>query len=248
MKLALKLSRLRNERLSAVDGLRTLTKMQANRVNRQFSVYALAVTVLLTAAPAFAPAVDPPNFSGVWLATSPRSMLGANRPELTPRAQMDLDAFDPLDDPVIRCVMPTFPRSGFAIYPFEIIQTESMLVFLYESFGMIRRIYMDERQSPNYLPLARRGYSVGRWEEDELVINTTHVAPGLITGGGLRQYGDVSVVERYRLVDESRGLEAEVIVTAPESFAGPWIRSFTWELDPDGMIYESVCDPADRRF
>ena len=248
MKLAPKLSKLRNARRPAANDLRTLTAMQIDRVNRQLSICALAVIGLLAAVPAFAPAVDPPNFSGVWLATSPRSVLGANWPELTPRAQMDLDAFDPLDDPVIRCVMPTFPRSGFAIYPFEIVQTESMIVFLYESFGMIRRIYMDERQPPNYLPLARRGYSVGRWEEDELVIDTTHVAPGLITGGGLRQYGDVSVVERYRLIDESRGLEAEVIVTAPESFAGSWIRSFTWELDPDGMIYESVCDPADRRF
>ena len=74
------------------------------------------------------------------------------------------------------------------------------------------------------------------------------VAPGLLSGSGIRQYGDVSVIERYRLVDEGRGLEAEVTITAPETFDGPWTRSFTWELDPEGMIFESICDPDDRRF
>ena len=43
-------------------------------------------------------------------------------------------------------------------------------------------------------------------------------------------------------------LEMDVTITAPETFSVPWMRSFTWELDPDGIIYESVCDPADSRF
>ena len=193
-------------------------------------------------------AAERPDFSGVWLATSQRSAGGENRPVLTARAQADLDAFDPLDDPVIRCVPPGFPRSGLIIYPFEIVQRDDMVVFLYESFGMIRRIYMDGRELPDYLPPAISGYSAGQWDGDELVVETTGVAPGLLSGGGIRQYGDVSVVERYRLVEEGRGLEAGVTITAPETFVGPWTRSFTWELDAGGMIFESICDPEDRRF
>ena len=193
-------------------------------------------------------AAHPPDLGGVWLATSPRSAGGANRPALTPGAQADLDAFDPLDDPVIRCVPPGFPRSGLIIYPFEIVQSDDMLVFLYESFGTVRRIYMDDREFPDYLPPAISGYSTGSWDGDELVVETTGVAPGLLSGGGIRQYGDVSVIERYRLVDEDRGLELDVTVTAPGTFVESWTRSFTWELDPDGMIFESICDPDDRRF
>lgn len=191
---------------------------------------------------------DPPDMGGVWLATSPRSAGGENRPALTDRATADLDAFDPLNDPVIRCVPPGFPRSGLIIYPFEIVQTDDMLVFLYESFGTVRRIYMDGRETPDYLPPAISGYSTGRWDQDVLVVETTRVAPGLLSGGGVRQYGDVSVIERYRLVDEGRGLEADVTVTAPGTFVESWTRSFTWELDPGGMIFESICDPDDRRF
>ena len=208
---------------------------------------AALLTVWVTASPQNQ-AAYPPDFSGVWLATSPRSAGGENRPALTARAQVDLDAFDPLDDPVIRCVPPGFPRSGLIIYPFEIVQADEMVVFLYESFGMIRRIYMDGRELPDYLPPAISGYSSGRWDGDELVVETIGVAPGLLSGGGIRQYGDVSVVERYRMVDEGRGLEADVTITAPETFVGPWTRSFTWELDAEGMIFESVCDPDDSRF
>ena len=42
-----------------------------------------------------------PDMSGVWLATSPRSVFNENRPELTPRAKTALETFDPRRDPVI---------------------------------------------------------------------------------------------------------------------------------------------------
>jgi hypothetical protein len=205
----------------------------------------LATVLTLAVPPASA---QIPDLSGVWLATSPRSMIAGNMPELSARARADVEAFDPLEDPVIRCVMPGFPRSGLIIYPFEIVQTPTLLVFLYENFGMVRRIYLDGRQPPAYWPPARMGFSVGRWEGSELVVETSRIAAGLLTGTGVRQYGDVSVVERYRLGDDGLTLEADVTITAPATFSEPWSRRLTWERDPDGMIYEAVCDPADSRF
>lgn len=192
--------------------------------------------------------VETPDFSGVWLATSPRSIATEGRPELTPRAQADLEQFDPLQDPVIRCVTPGFPRSGLIIYPFEIVQTEKMILFLYESFGMVRRIYMDGRPLSDVVPAGTTGFSSGHWEGNDLIIETKNLAEGLLDGTGLRQYGDVSVIERYRMSDDGNALEAEVTITAPETFKTSWTRRFTWDRDPGGMIYESVCDPADSRF
>jgi hypothetical protein len=218
-----------------------------SRMNRSVlgSTLGPLVCVGFLAAPSAASAAD---FSGVWLATTPRSSIGANQPELTPRARADLDSFDPLSDPVIRCVPPGFPRTGLVIYPFEIVQTEELVVFLYEVFGMVRRIRIDGGPPPDYLPPVRTGYSVGHWEQDELVIDTTHVESGLLTGGGVAQYGDASVFERYRLSEDGQTLAAEVTITAPETFVAPWTRHFTWELDPDGMIFDAPCDPADSRF
>lgn len=188
-----------------------------------------------------------PDLSGIWQATTPRSILTENMPSLTAQAQADFDAFDPLSDPIIRCVTPGFPRSGLIIYPFEIVQTDSMILFLYESFGMTRRIYLDGRDAPDYLPPSRMGYSLGHWEQNELVIETINFAPGLLDGAGRQQYGDLSVIEHYRLTEDGN-LEADVEITAAQTFTSPWLRQFSWEPDPEGMIFESVCDPADSRF
>jgi hypothetical protein len=229
--------------------LNTRTRaVSAGAVTAGLMRFAVCAGLMTIATAMSAKAAEPPDLSGIWLATSPRSIITADLPELTPRARADIESFDPLDDPVIRCVMPGFPRSGMVIYPFEIVQTEDMLVFLYEHFGMVRRIYMDGRSPPDYLPPARMGFSVGHWEGEELVVETTHIAAGLLSGAGLRQYGDVSVVERYRLVDNGRRLETDITITAPQTFLTPWARRMTWEHDPDGLIFEAVCDPADSRF
>lgn len=199
-------------------------------------------------APLLATAQPAPDFTGVWLPTSSRSGGGDPMPALTARAQTDLDNYDPLSDPVIRCVPPGFPRSGPIIYPMQIVQTDALILFLYETFGMIRRVYMDGRTMPAYLPPSLMGFSVGHFEGDELVIETQNYAPGLIVSRGISQYGDLSLVERYRLLDDGAGLEGDVYITAPQTFTATWRRHYTWELDPDGMIFESICDPADSRF
>ena len=205
---------------------------------RETKVYVAAVLLIFTQATAAQAVAD---FTGVWTATSPRGGGGEPMPALTARAQADLATFDPLTDPVIRCVPPGFPRSGSIIYPLQIVQTDTLILFLYETFGMIRRIYMDGRTMPDYWPPSLMGFSVGRFEGDELVIETTNHAPGVLVSRGVFQYGDVSVVERYRLVDEGRGLAGDVYITAPETFEGTWLRQYTWELDPDGVIFESIC-------
>jgi len=220
------------------------------RPGRKYSLgrSAARAAALLLACTAAAMAQSVPDFTGVWTATSPRGGGGEPMPALTERAQADLDAFDALTDPVIRCVPPGFPRSGSIIYPLQIVQTEALILFLYENFGMIRRIYMDGRTMPEYWPPSLMGFSIGRFDGDELVIETTNHAPGILVSRGVLQYGDVAVIERYRLVDEGQGLEGDVYITAPETFEDTWLRQYTWALDSGGMIFESICDPADSRF
>ncbi len=207
-----------------------------------------ALLATLLAGPGMAQTDRGASMSGVWLSTTPRGGLGGSRPALTPRAQADLDTFDPVQDPVIRCVAPGFPRTGAGVYPWEIVQTPDMILFLYEAFGMVRRIFLDRREPPEYFPPGLMGFSVGHWEGNELVVRTTHYAPGLLTGSGIRQYGDMVVDERYRILEDGQVLEGEVTITAPGTFDGSWTRRYTWELDPDGMIFEAICDPADSRF
>jgi hypothetical protein len=77
------------------------------------------------------------------------------------------------------------------------------------TLGMIRRIYTNGRPMPGYLPPSLMGFSLGHFEGAELVIETTNYAPGILVSRGVFQYGDMSAVERYRLVDDDRGLEGD---------------------------------------
>jgi hypothetical protein len=159
------------------------------------ALFAVAAWSLLSvlAVPVAGLAQGPPDLAGVWLATSPRGGGGAPIPKLTARAAADRAAYDPLSDPVIRCVPPGFPRSGPTIYPLEFVQTGTLILIIYETFGMIRHIYMDGRPVPDYLPPSLMGFSQGHWDGDELVIETTHYAPGLLVSDGTLQYGDMTV-------------------------------------------------------
>ncbi|GIT14992.1 MAG: hypothetical protein CM1200mP36_07480 [Gammaproteobacteria bacterium] len=80
------------------------------------------------------------------------------------------------------------------------------------------------------------------------MVHTTHIAPGLMSGAGLRQYGESLSWSVTGLVDEGRGLVPEFPHTAPETFAEPRGSFHLGASFRRGMIYESVCDPADRRF
>ncbi|HVY64131.1 MAG TPA: hypothetical protein VHH11_04840 [Gammaproteobacteria bacterium] len=58
-------------------------------------------------------------------------------------------------------------------YPIEIVQTESRLVMLAELEMQVRRVFLDGRPHPtDYLPTGV-GHSVGHWEGNQLVIDTT---------------------------------------------------------------------------
>src|SRR5690606_530327 len=84
--------------------------------------------------------------------------------------------------------------------PRKIIQTADVIVILYEASMGIRQIFTDGETRPVNDPQPWwYGYSVGRWEGDELVVETT----GLRDDGWLDVFGTprtdaATVTERFR--------------------------------------------------
>jgi hypothetical protein len=58
-------------------------------------------------------------------------------------------------------------------YPIEIVQHESRLVMLAELEMQVRRVYLDGRPHPDDFLTTGVGHSVGTWDGDTLVIDTT---------------------------------------------------------------------------
>jgi hypothetical protein len=73
--------------------------------------------------------------------------------------------------PEIKCYLPGIPRATYMPYPFQIFHNADALFFNYEYAGATRNIHLTDPGPP---PIdSWMGQSVGSWENDTLVIETT---------------------------------------------------------------------------
>ena len=77
------------------------------------------------------------------------------------------------DDPTANCIVGGVPRSDLVGYPFKILQVPGMVAILYEAVHSYRQIFTDGRALPVDPNPTWFGYSVGHWDGDTLVVETT---------------------------------------------------------------------------
>ena len=73
-------------------------------------------------------------------------------------------------DPILHCDPVSIPRIYWSIHPFEIIQIPGRILMYFEEFHTIREIWMDGRAFPKDLDPTWLGYSIGRWDGNDLVV------------------------------------------------------------------------------
>lgn len=164
-------------------------------------------------------------------------------PTLTQAGQARLDAYTEADDPGLKCLVPGVPLGVYNPYPLEIIEQNHQIVFLYEHFHMVRRIYMDGREADEYQPHALTGFSTGHWEGDTLVVKTTHLIGDLVRNNGMPFSGPSGgqMIEHYRRDGDT--LIFDTIVHDTENYEAAYVIKGRQILNPDGMIYEYECYP-----
>ena len=98
----------------------------------------------------------------------------ANYP-LTETAAAFLEAYDPLtDDPLLNCGLKGTPAIMSNPYPMEFHDRGDTIELHLEEYDTVRTIYMNPATTPAPTP-SIHGHSVGRWEGDTLVVDTTHM-------------------------------------------------------------------------
>ena len=132
-------------------------------------------------APAPRTADGKPDISGLW---QPAAILigdiAANLPPSSvpfqPWAEKlykERRANDGRDDPTANCIVGGVPRSDLVPYPFKILQEKDLVVILYEAVHSYRQIFADGRKFPGDMNPSWFGYSIGRWDKDTFVVETT---------------------------------------------------------------------------
>ena len=107
------------------------------------------------------------------------------------------------DDPEARCLPPGVPRMSTTPYPWTIVQTPKLIVIVYEGGAHIwRKIFLDGRVHDPNVQDTWLGDSIGRWENDTLVVET--VGQNDVTwldAAGVPHSTAMKVIERIRRPD-----------------------------------------------
>lgn len=211
--------------------LYTLSSFVSRTANQRGLLLGGILSVFVAASsPASGQGTAQPDFSGVWFVVQisgppgQSTSFGGGDGSLSDegrriveayRSQFDLDGMEPN----AYCVEAGLPTAMFGMVgtPLEIIHEADRITMIVEMVSQIRRIYIDGREHPDYLPPSRNGHSIGHWEDGTLVVETTMIDEWLLERWP-RTY-DVTFVERFSLM---RADEIELLRGDPAEL-GDWV-------------------------
>ena len=141
---------------------------------------------------------------------------------------------------------------GWMLYPVTpvyFLQTPKVVTMIWQEDAMVRRIYMNEQHPAKVVP-SWFGHSVGHYENgDTLVIDTV----GLNTRTFVDQFRtphseQLHVVERYRIIEGGKALEAIATVDDPGAFTSAWRGMQRYRRVEQGPMTENICAENNEGF
>ena len=219
----------------------------------------------------------PADFTGVWY-PSTGSTLGAGTPDnpgqqfvwldsdgkplkgplpLTAWGQEKFKANRPTgpnttaidsNDPDFQCFPSGVPRIYLFLYPLEIVHTPGRVLMLFEYGHVIRQIFTDGRGHVQDAEPTWMGDSIGHWEGDTLVVDTTGFNDKTWLGYGGQPHSDaLHVIERLHRLDHD-SMMIDITLDDPKAYTMPLHTQKKYILKPDWNIMEFVCEDNSLNF
>lgn len=121
----------------------------------------------------------------------------------------------------------------------RIVQSPTQVAITYEMLHDTRIIPLDDRSHPGPNVRQYMGSSVGHWDGDTLVVETTNLTDEL-TVGRMPHSEDLRLTERFTRIDPDM-INYVVTVNDPRTFERPWTFRLTLTTQPDYEILEYAC-------
>jgi hypothetical protein len=210
-------------------------------------------------------AAQPLDLSGIWaiaaggVSWDPAAPAGRKPEELpmTPQARKQFNAakppfginetFDNPNDPVQKFCDPPGPTRIYD-YPwqFTIIQTSTNVYMLFEYFHTWRVIAMNQSH-PKDLDLTWLGDSVGRYEGDALVIDTTSMNDKTwLDNVGHPHSAALHTIERFREINHDT-LELSLTIDDPKDYTKSWTTKKTFQRSNSVPLGETICSLSETQ-
>ncbi|MEO8466082.1 MAG: hypothetical protein ABI640_12130 [Gammaproteobacteria bacterium] len=150
------------------------------------------------------------------------------------------------DDPHAFCLPPNFPRAYSLPQYIKIAQMPKLTIVLHEFNASYRQIFTDGRPLPKDPLPAWNGYSVGHWERDTLVVESSGFRDDLwLDLSGSPMTSAAHVVERIKRPSFG-SLEIEVTVNDPKAYTKPWTVTLRQNIVLDTELIEETCLENER--
>jgi hypothetical protein len=151
------------------------------------------------------------------------------------------------DDPFARCLPPGGPRQFQTPHGFQFIEQRELgriLVLLGGGDRNWRMIFTDGRSLAQADEVVRGYYgtSVGRWEKDTLVVESTGFNEKFwFANGGLPHTEALHLTEKFSRPNLNT-LKYEVTVDDPRTYTRPWTGGWNVQWVPGEEIQEYFCE------
>jgi hypothetical protein len=150
---------------------------------------------------------------------------------------------------ISRCIAEQTPN-GVQMYNSGtyLLQTPAWILVVRERLDT-RVIALDGRPHPGKQIQQWNGHSVGKWEGNTLVVDTTNFTDRQFRGGvgstvpGGVPFGNIHLTEYFVPQNEKR-IHYYATVEDPTTWARPWTFMLPWERDPEYTIFEYACHEA----
>ena len=151
-------------------------------------------------------------------------------------------------DPAYNCFPPGPTRLYTMPRPFQIVHQPGQVLLLFEQDHWVRRIYTDGRQHPQDWPFGWMGHSIGKWDGDTFVVDTTGLNDrSWIDGLGHPHSDALHVVERFRRTNHDT-LQIDFIFDDPKVYTRSWTGKKVYALMPNSfdMVEDVFCEDVFR--
>lgn len=154
------------------------------------------------------------------------------------------DATEAWHDDALRCMPLGLPRILGSPYAMEIVDAGTHYLIVHVQNNTPRWVWMDQRSQAQGVPASSMGFSVGRWEGDTLVIETTNLSPGTLDGSLLPMSGvDTKIVEHWEFSDDRLSMDRTLTIF-DSYYEEPMVRRRgSARSDSVNVAEPAPCDP-----
>ncbi len=171
-----------------------------------------------------------------------------NFPKLNARALAYQQVWEEIIAPKYDCQPASSPAIQYDPYHMEVVQWPDRVLIRYEKDDQLRTIWLDGRE-PKSIDLGVQGFSVGHYEDNALIVTTTHFVfdvAGFDDYNGIPSSSQKIVRERYWMDGENLQMTLEVedpmFLLEPTSYTTRWLPAA-----PGYKLAAYDCDPESSR-